>query len=82
MENRPIIPTKPFASRSRLMAALLGLLGAGFSTTSAAYKQTMKVGFASGKHNGRTMGAFGGPRRAKPHRALFVAALQPKKSAT
>ncbi len=44
----------------------------GFGPNSSEYKQAEKAGFKSGKHNGRSFGAFGGKIAAKAHRSLYL----------
>lgn len=60
-------------SRKTFMAALAGLLAAGFTQQSPEFVKARENGVRHGKHNGQHPGAFGGLKRAKAHRRLYVA---------
>jgi len=54
------------------MVALMALVASGYGRETDRYKQTVKLGYRHGKHNGQTPGAFGGKKAAKGHRTLYV----------
>ena len=78
MNNTPVMK-RPATLKRRFMAAL-AVVQAFFAkdkidvTRTAQWQAVVKEhADRHGKHNGRTFGAFGGAKRAKAHRALYVA---------
>lgn len=68
---------RPARKSGRLMMALATVQaffggGTGAGRGSKMWETAFRSNMGNGKHNGRTVGAFGGKGRAKRHRALYL----------